>query len=93
MTLVAGAWEFKVVDTIRDDEAAELVNNANQFNDLAPDGQEYILVKLRERYLGTDNPDRGENINGSYLKIAGEKNVVYESPSVVPPKPAGYNHR
>lgn len=85
--LVAGAWEFKVVDAIRGDEAAELVNKANQFNDPAPDGQEYVLVKLRARYLGTDNPDRGENINGSYLKIAGEKNVVYESPSVVPPKP------
>lgn len=86
-TLVAGAWEFKVVDAIRGDEAARLVKEANQFNSPALDGQEYVLVRLKARYLGADNPDRGENISGSYLKIAGEKNVVYESPSVVPPKP------
>jgi hypothetical protein len=87
-TLVAGAWEFKILEAVRGDKAAELAKKANQFNKPAPEGQEYIAVRLKARYLGTGEPDRGENINGAYLKITGEKNVVYESPSIVPPEPA-----
>jgi len=86
-TLVTEAWEFRLVEAVRGDKAAEMVKEANQFNDPAPDGQEYILVRLQARYLGSKKPDHRENISGSYLKITGERNVVYESPSVVPPKP------
>lgn len=86
-TLVAGRWEISIVEAIRGDEAAKRIKEANSFNDPAPAGQEYVLVKLKARYLGAEDPDRGENINGAYLKIAGEKNVVYESPSVVAPEP------
>jgi Domain of unknown function (DUF4352) len=86
-TLVAGAWEFNIVEAIRGDQAAQMIKQANQFNEPAPDGQEYVLVKLKARYLGTDDPDETENISGSYLKITGEKNVVYEGPSIVPPEP------
>lgn len=86
--LVSGAWEFKVMEAIRGDKAAEMAKKANQFNKPVPEGQEYIAIRLTARYLGTDGPDSSENINGSYLSITGEKNVVYKSPSVVPPEPA-----
>lgn len=86
-TLVAGPWEFAVVEVVRGDDAAEMVQQANMFNDPAPDGQEYVLVKLRARFLGTGDPDRGENISGFFLKMTGDNSVVYESPSVVSPKP------
>lgn len=86
-TLVAGAWEFKILEAVRGDKAAELAKKANQFNEPAKEDQEYVAVKLKARYLGTTEPDRSENISGGYLKITGEKNVVYESPSIVPPEP------
>jgi hypothetical protein len=86
-TLVAGGLEFKVVEVVRGDKAAEMAKKANQFNDSAPDGEEYIAIKIKARFLGGDEPDSAANIDGSYLKITGEKNVVYESPSVVPPNP------
>jgi predicted small lipoprotein YifL len=86
-TLIAGSWEFNLVEAIRGDKAAELIKEANKFNEPASEEQEYVLVKLKARYLGGDNPDRGENINGSFLDITGENNVIYEKPSIVPPKP------
>lgn len=86
--LIAGPWEFQVVEAVRGDKAAELAKNANMFNEPAPEGQEYIAVKLKARYLGNDEPDRRDNIDGSYLKITGENNVVYESPMIVAPEPA-----
>ncbi len=85
--LITGAWEFTIEEAIRGDKAAELAKKANQFNKPAQDDQEYVAVKVKARYLGGNEPDRGENINGGYLKITGEKNTVYESPSVVPPEP------
>lgn len=87
-TLIAGGWEFKVVEVVRGDKAAEMAKKANQFNDPAPSDQEYIAINIKARFLGNGEPDRGENISGAYLKITGEKNVVYKSASVVPPDPA-----
>ena len=65
-----------------------MAKKANQFNKPVPNGREYIGVKLKVRYLGNNDPDNTENISGSYLKITGEMNVVYESASVVPPVPS-----
>ena len=86
-TLVAGQWEFSILQTVRDNDAATLITEANQFNDPAPADQEYVAIRFKARYLGTDDPDRSENISGTFLKITGEKNVVYEHLPVVPPKP------
>ncbi len=86
--LVAGSWEFSITEAIIGDKAAELAKKANQFNDPPAEGKEYVAIKLKARYLGSDEPDHSENISGPYLTITGENNVVYESPIVVPPEPA-----
>jgi hypothetical protein len=85
--VIAGSYQVTVLETIRGEDAAAKIKDANQFNDPAPDGQEYIAVKVRVRYLGGDKPDTSVSIDSSLFKITGEKNVVYDHPSVVPPKP------
>jgi len=87
-TLVAGPWEFSLQEVVRGERAAQMVKAANQFNRPAPEGQEYVLVRLKARFLGTADPDEMGSIDGSYLKITGERNVIYESPMAVEPDPS-----
>ncbi len=64
------------------------MKDANEFNEPAPKGQEYVAVRIRIRYIGTEEPDTLQLVDSSYLNITGEKNVVYQRQSVVPPSPA-----
>ncbi len=48
-------YQFSVLDTIRGNEANNLIAEANEFNEEAPTGYEYALVKVKIDYLeGTD---------------------------------------
>ena len=76
-----------MLEVVRGKDAAKLAQEANQFNEVAPAGSEYIAVKLRVRAIGLDQPDVARQVDGSFLKITGEKSVVYEKPSVVAPAP------
>ncbi len=86
-TLVTDYWQFSILEAVRGDEAAQMVADASLLNEPAPDGQEYVVVKLAARYLGTGKPDFSETIDAYYLKITGEDNVVYDRPWVVDPAP------
>ena len=39
-------WDVQVLEVVRGDEAWKALQAANQFNEPAPEGMEYILVKL-----------------------------------------------
>jgi hypothetical protein len=86
-TLATGEWELTLLEVVRGKDAAKLVQQANEFNEPAPAGSEYVAVKLRVRSTGIDKPDVAQHIDGGFLKISGEQNVVYEKPSVVAPEP------
>ncbi len=78
-------WEISVLDVIRGAGAWDLIQKANQFNDPAAEGMEYILVKVHVRYIGTD--DNYSNIDSIYFKTTGSKGTLYDTPSVVEPEP------
>lgn len=86
-TVTTDTWEVTILEVVRGDQAAKLVQEANQFNDPAPADSEYVAVKLRARLIGTQEPDVAQHIDGGYLKITGAKSVIYEKPSVVAPAP------
>lgn len=86
-TATSDTWEVTVLEVVRGEQAAALVQQANQFNEPAPSGSEFVAVKLRVRAIGVDTPDEAQNVDGSLLNVSGEKNVVYEHPSVVAPDP------
>lgn len=87
-TAVSANWEITVLEVYRGADAAQRVAEANSFNDPAPEGQEYIVARVRARYLGGDNPDVAARIDQNAFKVTGAANVIYERPSVVEPAPS-----
>jgi hypothetical protein len=83
--LITQDWEFSVVEIIRGDEAWQMVQEANQFNDAPEEGMEYIATNIRVRNISTD--DRAQNIDGSFFKTTGDANVLYDQAFVVDPNP------
>jgi hypothetical protein len=75
-----------VIESIRGDDARQMVQAANQFNDPPEKRMKYILVKVWVRNIGT--PDSAGNMDGSSFESTGSNNTLYEMPSVVDPEPA-----
>jgi hypothetical protein len=87
-TAIADEWEITILETLRGDAAATLVQAANQFNEPLVEGIEYIAIKARLRYLGSGRSDYAEQVMGGEFKIIGEQNKIYDRVSVVAPEPA-----
>lgn len=47
-------FDLTVEEVIRGDQAWAIIKRANQFNDPAPDGMEYVIVKVLAEYTGKD---------------------------------------
>jgi len=87
VTTISENWEITVLEALRGIEAARRVAEANMFNEPAPEGEEYLLARVRARYLGRDDPDVMAQISQSDFRATGAANVVYERPLVVAPEP------
>jgi hypothetical protein len=81
-------YQVTVLEVVRGEDAAAKIKEANQFNDPAPEGQEFLLLRVHVRALAGDGPDKTVNIDSNWFKVTGEKNVVYDRPSTVPPEPS-----
>jgi hypothetical protein len=84
--IITEDWEVLILEVIRGDEALNMVQEANQFNEPPDEGMEYIAVKTHVRNISTE--DRATQIDGSYFETTGDANVAYDLPSVVDPAPA-----
>lgn len=79
-------WEVQDLEAIRGDEAYARLLAANQFNNPAPAGMEYILVNLRVRYMGTGGAP--QTVNNFWLRSTGDARIRYNWPVIVLPQPA-----
>lgn len=86
-TVITDAWEVTLVEVQRGAAAAELVQATSPLNQPAPEGMEYVAVKLRVRAIATSVPDSATRIDGSFLKLTGTRDIIYERPLVMPPDP------
>ncbi len=75
-----------MIESIRGDDARQMVQAANQFNDPPEKRMKYILVKVWVRNIGT--PDSAGNMDGSSFESTSSNNTLYDMPSVVDPEPA-----
>ncbi len=74
-------WQVQALDVVRGDEAWRRLKEANKYNDPPPEGQEYLLVRLKvgcspkakEAYLSYD--------------VTGDRGILYSPFAAVPPKP------
>lgn len=78
-------WDLQVLETMRGEAAWQIILEANQFNEPAPEGQEYLLVKLYVKSTYTD--DEEHPISGRDFKVTGDRLIEYTGISVVEPDP------
>lgn len=74
-------WEVQVLETVRGDAAWNRLYAANTFNDPAPEGMEYLLVRVRARATFAGNDARQ-----LYFVVTGDGLREYTR-SGVPPEP------
>lgn len=80
-------WEVQVIETKRGDEAWQDIQIANMFNDPAPEGMEYLLVKVHVKSTYDDSEEH--NIGGCDFDVTGDNLTLYtcSTASVVEPDP------
>lgn len=80
-------WEVKVLEMKRGEAAWSDIQAANSYNDPAPDGMEYLLIKIHVKCLYED--DEEHSISEYDFDVTGDKAILYTPgmASVVSPKP------
>jgi hypothetical protein len=81
----SGDWQVELLDFKQGEEAAQLIRDVNQFNQPAPDGKEYVLIKVRAKNLRTDG--QSQTIRGGDFKLTGDHLTRYLPNAIVPPEP------
>ena len=80
-------WEVQVLEVKRGEGAWTDIHAANMFNEPAPEGMEYLLVKIRVKSTYTDSDEHA--INGCDFDVTGDRLIANtcSMASVVEPKP------
>lgn len=79
-------WEVQILEVIRGADAYSRLVEANQFNEPAPTGYEYVLVNLRVKYIG--DSAEAQSVDSLWLRSTGDARVKYGWTSVVQPEPS-----
>ncbi|API89395.1 hypothetical protein BKP56_09075 [Marinilactibacillus sp. 15R] len=77
--------EMNIVDTIRGEEAWNIIINENQFNDPAPEGKEYIINRVKLKLLNATSEDLKTSFMSNEFDYISESGASYSSVSVVLP--------
>lgn len=88
-TLVINPITFKIDEIVRGADAAQMVKDANQFNDPPAEGKEFVCIKITLQYLGDGKPDSVYStiLANNEFRLIGSQNVLYDVPRVVEPSP------
>jgi hypothetical protein len=75
-------WEATVLEMVRGEDAWQQLYATNQFNDPAPEGQEYLLLRLRLKITGNSNEPYI-----IYPAVTGDRYIRYSAVAAVTPEP------
>lgn len=78
-------WEVQIVESVRGGKAWEMLRVANQFNDPAPEGFEYVIVYARLTSRHTDGATH--KVYATDLQLTGDGLRRYSKADGVPPAP------
>jgi hypothetical protein len=85
-TVIAGEpWEFSVLETLRGDEAWDVLYEANEYNDPPDEGMEFVLVRLKVRNISEDGLPQW--VGWGMAEIVGDNKEVYDNVFVTAPEP------
>ena len=82
---VSAGWDVRVLEVMRGDTAAQAIHSANQFNKAAPEGHEYVLVRVRVKSVHTDQTSH--EIRAGDFRLVGVARTEYSPPGIVAPEP------
>lgn len=77
-----------LIDFLRGEEAWQLIEEANMFNDPPESGFEYILAKVRFEYLVGPTPDTAYDVSPVWFDAVSSAGKDYDMVSVVEPDPS-----
>lgn len=80
-----GDWDIQVLEVVRGEDAFDMLQEANQFNDPPPAGYEYVLVNLFARYTGEANEP--QEIDSFWLRSTGDARIKHPNVYPVNPEP------
>jgi len=80
-------WDVQVLETKRGADAWTDIQAANSYNEPAPEGMEYLMVKIHVKCTYNDSDEH--SISGYDFYITGDKAILYTTgmASVVKPEP------
>lgn len=79
--------EITLLGAKRGEEAWEMIEEANMFNDEPSSGKEYLLTKIRFKLLATSD-DKAYDINSFQFESVSGTGKVYEDTWIVEPEPS-----
>lgn len=77
--------DITVVETIRGEKAAQLIQAENEFNEKAPEGKEYILNKVKVRAYDIASAENKFMIDSTEFEYVSSTGALYSGESVVIP--------
>jgi hypothetical protein len=83
--VTTSGWEVQVLETQRGEPAWQAIQAANMFNEPAPAGMEYLLVKLRVKSTHADGEEH--SIGQGDFKVTGDRFFRYSTADAVEPNP------
>jgi len=78
-------WNVTIIEVVRGDEAWQMIQAANQFNDTPVEGTEYVLIKVKA--VSTAQDEEEHTIGSWDFDITGSKLIQYSTAPVVVPEP------
>lgn len=79
-------WAITITDVVRGKDAADALAKANQFNDPAPEGYEYLLTGVKVTNISTEQKPKDPAF-GVDIRLTGDRNILYGRSAGVSPKP------
>jgi hypothetical protein len=77
-----------VMEILRGETSADLMNKASAFNAPAKNGFEYVAAHIRFEYSARGAPgDKTWELRGNQFDAFSGEGKLYENPSIVPPEP------
>ena len=70
-------WDILVIEVIRGDGAWQAIQAVNPLNEPAPEGMEYLLLKLRVKCTYADSDEHP--ISGADFKVTGDRLIRYST--------------
>ena len=79
-------WSIVITKVDRSKTAITAIQKANQFNEPPAKGNDYLLVSFKLTNISTEDKAQDTALAVD-MRVTGERNILYSTVSIVPPKP------